>query len=165
MKPTTVRIDPDVVAELDAEAEERDISRNRRIQQVIDRRHRYDDLLDEYNALESEYEQEEQQRKQAESDARRAERKRDEAQEERDEMKEERRKARKRVKELNHETTRLENKLTAANNRHDDIDELVEYVDEEKKLQRDRHLRQKVKEDAPIWKRWKWRIFGYDRGE
>lgn len=64
-----------------------------------------------------------------------------------------------RINELENERDRLQRKLTATNSRNDDVDELVEYVEEERELQRRREERR----DAPLWTRAKWYVFGRDR--
>lgn len=65
------------------------------------------------------------------------------------------------INELEDERDRLQRKLTATNARNDDVDELVEYVQEERDLQRRREERQ----DAPLWTRAKWYVFGRDRSD
>lgn len=64
-----------------------------------------------------------------------------------------------RVDELERERDRLERKLTKTNSRNDDVDELVEYVQEE----RDLRQRREERRDAPLWTRAKWYIFGRGR--
>jgi len=50
MRQITVRLDEETIAELEAEADERGVSRSERIREVIDSRGEGDDLRDEYEA-------------------------------------------------------------------------------------------------------------------
>ena len=56
MKPTTIRLNEDTIAELDAEAEERGLSRTDYIREVISKRHEYDRLQKEYEQQLADYE-------------------------------------------------------------------------------------------------------------
>lgn len=58
--------------------------------------------------------------------------------------------------ELQRENERLRNQLAATNSRQDDVDELVEYVEEERAIQQRREERR----DAPVWRRAKWWVLG-----
>lgn len=49
----------------------------------------------------------------------------------------------------------VQRQLAAVNSREEDVTELVEYVEQERELQRRRENRQ----DAPIWHRAKWWVF------
>lgn len=60
---------------------------------------------------------------------------------------------------LKAERDRLQRKLEATNARNDDVDEIVEYVQEERELQRRREERR----DAPLWTRAKWYVLGRSR--
>lgn len=62
--------------------------------------------------------------------------------------------------ELRRENERLRQQLQAVNSRQDDVGELVEYVEEERKIQQRREERR----DAPIWRRAKWWVFGRNGG-
>ena len=55
MNPISVRLDPDVVEELDAEADEKGVSRNSHLKDIIGRRNEYPELNNEYEKLQSEY--------------------------------------------------------------------------------------------------------------
>ena len=57
---------------------------------------------------------------------------------------------------LQAECDRLRRELQAANSRYDEHTELVEYVEEERRLQQRREERR----DAPVWTRAKWWLFG-----
>lgn len=50
----------------------------------------------------------------------------------------------------------LEKKLTEANSRNEHVDDLAEYVDGERELQK----RERERRDAPLWKRIEWFVFG-----
>lgn len=65
------------------------------------------------------------------------------------------------IDELERENERLRQQLAARNAREDDVGEIVEYVEQERELQRRREQRR----DAPIWRRAKWYVFGRDREE
>ena len=54
----------------------------------------------------------------------------------------------------------LRRQLREANARDDDLDELVEYVEEEKSLRNEERERQRMKEEAWFGRRWKWKITG-----
>ena len=58
------------------------------------------------------------------------------------------------------EVNRLRRELRAVNSRQDDVGELVEYVEEERRLQRQREERR----NAPVWRRAKWWAFGRSEG-
>lgn len=60
--------------------------------------------------------------------------------------------------EIKRENQRLKDRLAATNQRIDNTKELVEYVQEERELQQQRRR----KENAPVWRRAKWWIFGKD---
>ena len=60
--------------------------------------------------------------------------------------------------ELRRENERLRRQLQAVNSRQDDVDELVEYVEEEREIQQRREERQ----SAPVWTRAKRWLFGYE---
>lgn len=62
--------------------------------------------------------------------------------------------------DLEAERDRLLNELQATNRRVDEHAELVEYVDEQRELERRREARR----DAPVWRRAKWWVFGYSGG-
>ena len=100
----SLRVDEELLDELDAEAEERGVSRSDHIR----------------NTLES----------------------------------------RERVEELERENQQLRNQLAAVNAHQEDVDELVEYVEEERALQREERERRRERERAPIWRRVRWAIFG-----
>ena len=61
-----------------------------------------------------------------------------------------------RVEELERENERLRRQLRAMNSRERDVDEIVTYVEEERRLQQRREERR----DAPVWTRAKWWLFG-----
>jgi predicted nuclease with TOPRIM domain len=65
------------------------------------------------------------------------------------------------LKELRTERDNLRRQLQAANSRMDDVQELVEYVEEERSLQ----TRREQRRDAPIWTRAKWWVLGRDRDD
>lgn len=58
--------------------------------------------------------------------------------------------------ELKAERDRLQRKLTETNARRDDVDEIVEYVEEE------RERRRQERRTPPVWTRARRYIFGYD---
>ena len=60
--------------------------------------------------------------------------------------------------ELRSENERLRRKLQATNSRQEDVGELVEYVEKERRLQQRREERR----DAPAWRRAKWWLLGRD---
>jgi len=63
--------------------------------------------------------------------------------------------------ELRRENERLRDQLAATNARQDDVGELVEYVEEERRIQQRREQRR----SAPVWRRaWRW-VVGYDADE
>ena len=55
MNPISVRLDPDVVDELDAEAEEKGVSRNSHLKDIIGQRNEYAELRSEYEKLRNEF--------------------------------------------------------------------------------------------------------------
>ena len=57
MQPTSIRLEKDVARDLKAEADARDLSRNRYIQQIIDDRHALDDVRTKYNQLQDRFHQ------------------------------------------------------------------------------------------------------------
>lgn len=59
--------------------------------------------------------------------------------------------------EIKQENQRLKDQLAVTNQRIDDTKELVEYVEEERELQRQRQQ----KENAPVWRRMRYWIFGF----
>jgi metal-responsive CopG/Arc/MetJ family transcriptional regulator len=62
------------------------------------------------------------------------------------------------VEELQRENERLRNQLAATNARQDDVGELVEYVEHERRVEQRREQRR----SAPVWRRaWRW-VIGYD---
>lgn len=63
--------------------------------------------------------------------------------------------------EVRTERDNLRRQLQATNSRMDDVQELVEYVEEERSLQTRRQERQ----DAPIWTRAKWWVLGRNRDD
>ena len=63
--------------------------------------------------------------------------------------------------EIKQENQRLKDQLAATNQRIDDTKELVEYVEEERELQRQRQQ----KENAPVWRRAKYWVFGFSEGD
>lgn len=56
MHPITLRLSEDTLAELEEEAEARDMSRSEYIRSVIDARNEYDELQADYDRLRAEYE-------------------------------------------------------------------------------------------------------------
>lgn len=58
--------------------------------------------------------------------------------------------------EIKEENERLKNQLAAVNRRIDEVNDLVEYVEETRSLEERRLERQ----DAPVWRRAKWWVFG-----
>lgn len=63
--------------------------------------------------------------------------------------------------EIKRENQRLKDQLAATNQRIDDTKELVEYVEEERELQRQRQQ----KENAPVWRRAKYWVFGFSEDD
>lgn len=63
--------------------------------------------------------------------------------------------------EIKQENQRLKDQLATTNQRIDDTKELVEYVEEERELQRQRQQ----KENAPVWRRAKYWVFGFSEGD
>ena len=61
--------------------------------------------------------------------------------------------------DLKTENERLQRQLRATTARERDVDELVEYVEEERVMQQ----RERERRDAPVWRRAKWWVLG--RGE
>jgi chromosome segregation ATPase len=70
--------------------------------------------------------------------------------------------ARDRIDELQQRTRELESELMATNRRIDDTQELVEYVEEEREVVRERARREREREAAGILTRSKWWLFGRD---
>ncbi|RJS96557.1 hypothetical protein D3261_19050 [Halococcus sp. IIIV-5B] len=62
------------------------------------------------------------------------------------------------VDKLEAERDDLRRQLAEANSRNDDVDELAEYVEGERELQREERERRR----APLATRLKWLIWGYD---
>lgn len=50
----------------------------------------------------------------------------------------------------------VQRQLRAVNTRQEDVTDLVEYVEQERELQR----RREERKDAPVWRRAKWWVFG-----
>jgi len=67
---------------------------------------------------------------------------------------------RSRADELRNERDELRNQLAAANQRIDETNELVQYVEQEKELRQDRRRRERMKEEAGLLKRSKWWLVG-----
>lgn len=63
--------------------------------------------------------------------------------------------------DLEADRDRLQRQLAATNARQDDVDDLVAYVEEER---RDRQ-RARERRDAPAWRRAKWWLFGRSRDD
>lgn len=63
--------------------------------------------------------------------------------------------------EIKRENQRLKDQLAATNQRIDDTKELVKYVEEERELQKQR----RQKENAPVWRRAKYWVFGFPEGD
>jgi Arc/MetJ-type ribon-helix-helix transcriptional regulator len=59
---------------------------------------------------------------------------------------------------LTTENDQLRKQLQATNARQEDVGELVEYVEEERAMQR----RERERRDAPLWRRVQWFVFGRD---
>lgn len=57
--------------------------------------------------------------------------------------------------------TELQNQLQAVNQRTEEHQELVRYVEQERELQQ----RQEARQSAPVWRRAKWWIFGTPNSE
>lgn len=60
------------------------------------------------------------------------------------------------VNELEARNDDLRRQLTEANARNDHVDDLAEYVEGERELQR----RERERRDAPLWERLRWFVFG-----
>lgn len=65
-----------------------------------------------------------------------------------------------RLPEVERERDALRDQLAATNARADDVGELVEYVEEERRIQRRREERERERESAPVWRRAAWWVFG-----
>lgn len=65
-----------------------------------------------------------------------------------------------RVNELEARNDDLRRQLTEANARNEHVDELAEYVDEERGLRREIRERRREKESTPLWTRLQWYVFG-----
>ena len=163
MHPTSIRLEKAVLDELDAEAEERGVTRTRLLQQIIKNRNddsairsdydrlqsKFQELRDDYDDLEAEYEKLEARRNEALAEQQRAS-------ERAVKFRDERNRLSSRVDELETERDRLQRQLAAANARQDDLGELVEYVEGEKSLRE----RREERESAPVWRRAWWWIAG-----
>lgn len=64
------------------------------------------------------------------------------------------------IEELQRKNEELRDKLAAANDRIDDTQEVVEYVEEEKKIQRQERSRKEEWRTAPLWRKAKWMVTG-----
>jgi len=62
------------------------------------------------------------------------------------------------AQELERKVERLKNQLRAANSRHDEHTELIEYVERERELQQ----LERERRTASIWERARWLLFGRD---
>lgn len=72
------------------------------------------------------------------------------------------------IDELEGENDRLRDQLAATNQRIDDVNDLVEYVDSEREMARYQDRRQRMLDQASILSRWKWKLTGIpveDRAE
>jgi TolA-binding protein len=118
MKNITVRLDEDLIDELEREADEHDVSRSEYIRNTLATR-------DEHDATHDEYEQEINDLK-------------------------------KQIDELETENERMRNEKRQILEQREENTELVEYVQEERKLQQRREERL----DAPVWRRAKWWLVG-----
>ncbi|MDG5821635.1 hypothetical protein [Natronococcus sp. A-GB7] len=65
-----------------------------------------------------------------------------------------------RVDELQNERDRLQRQLAATNSRIDEVTELVEYVDEQRELERYRERRERMVDQAGVLTRAKWWLTG-----
>jgi hypothetical protein len=65
------------------------------------------------------------------------------------------------VSPIKQENQRLEDQLAATNQRIDDTKEFVGYVQEERELQQQR----RQKENAPVWQRAKYWVFGFPEAD
>jgi chromosome segregation ATPase len=63
--------------------------------------------------------------------------------------------------ELRRENERLRDQLAATNARQDDVGDLVEYVEEERRIQQ----RREERSHAPAWRRAKWWLLGTPKDE
>lgn len=61
-----------------------------------------------------------------------------------------------RLQKVEQERDRLQDQLAASNARQDDVSEIVEYVDQERQMQE----QQRRKQNAPVWTRAKYWVFG-----
>jgi chromosome segregation ATPase len=184
MKPTSIRLDEDTLDILDSEAEERGISRNRRIRDVLENRGEYRQLRADYSQLEDEYEQLQNEHDQLQDEyaeykdmhnAKMAEyyelkaengklssklnvaRVRDEKlkrlEEERDEAVQDR-------KFAEAERDDLRRQLQAVTSKERNVDELVEYVEEERAIQQRREQRERERRQANALRRAWWWLAG-----
>ncbi|MDG5821836.1 hypothetical protein [Natronococcus sp. A-GB7] len=65
-----------------------------------------------------------------------------------------------RVDELQNERNRLQRQLAVTNSRIDEVIELVEYVDEQRELERYRERRERMVDQAGVLTQAKWRLTG-----
>lgn len=128
METITLRVEADTLESLDAEADERGVSRSEYVRELLRTRHEADRLREEIEDLRGE---------------------RDAAEARADD---------------------LRRQLRSANSRADDVDDLAEYVREERSLRRREAERERRRREASIIRRAKWWITGEpsaddDRGE
>lgn len=72
------------------------------------------------------------------------------------------------IDELEKENDRLRDQLAATNQRIDEVNDLVAYVESEREMARYQDRRQRMLDQAGILKRWKWKMTGIpvdDRAE
>ena len=72
------------------------------------------------------------------------------------------------IEEMERENDQLRDQLAATNQRIDDVNDLVEYVDSEREMARYQDRRQRMLDQASILSRWKWKLTGIpveDRAE
>ena len=156
MKPTSVRLDPDTLDELDAEAEEREISRNRWIQIVIENRNKYVDLKQKHEQLQDDYDDLEAKKDEIETHRDALEEGHSVETDQIEEIVSDRDRYREKVDDLEDENDRLQRQLAAANARQDDLGEIVEYVEDEKSLAKRREKRR----EANVFRRAWWWVTG-----
>lgn len=161
MNPISIRLDSDTVAELDAEADAKGISRNSHLKGIIAHRNEYSQLKDEYERLRNDYADLKAEKERIETHRDALEEGHSVTTEQLEAIVSERDRLREEVDDLKRDRDRFERKLTAANSRQDDLGEVVEYVEGEKSLAERREERGR----APVWRRFRYWLLGTPEDE
>ena len=133
MEQITLRLDEELLATLEAEAEEQGRSRSEHIRTILQDRHEWGRVdVDDFQAVARELRKREQ-----------------DLADERD-----------RREHVEAARDDLRRQLSAVNSREDDVGELVEYVERERSLMERREARERAREEASVFRRFKWWLVG-----